>query len=142
VAEITLELHGFLADRLRALGATRGTRTIISVAFEPNATVAHFLTRLVDSDERYMLLFDAPARRLPEHVEVVLNERVLDLQGGLSAVLKAGDVLTFIPAHAGGTDIYDLSSSLPAETWGGPLGPEVPQTARASVCPTCRDTPE
>jgi molybdopterin converting factor small subunit len=102
VAAITLELHGILADRLRALGATRGTRTIISVPFEPNATVARLLRRLVESDERYALLFDAPAERLPEHVEVVLNERVLDLQGGLSAVLKPGDVLTFIPAHAGG----------------------------------------
>jgi molybdopterin converting factor small subunit len=33
---------------------------------------------------------------------VVLNDRVLDLQGGLDAVLKPGDTLAFLPAHAGG----------------------------------------
>jgi molybdopterin converting factor small subunit len=35
-------------------------------------------------------------------VEVVLNDRLLDLQGGLDASLKPGDVVTFLPAHAGG----------------------------------------
>ena len=48
------------------------------------------------------LLFDGEAKRLPEHVEAVLNDRVIDLQGGLQAELHPGDVLTFIPAHAGG----------------------------------------
>jgi molybdopterin converting factor small subunit len=102
VAEITLELRGFLANRLAALGTTRGTRAIVSVPLETNATVARLLTRLVEADDRYALLFDAASQQLPEHVEVVLNDRVLDLQGGLTAVLKSGDVLTFIPAHAGG----------------------------------------
>jgi molybdopterin converting factor small subunit len=60
------------------------------------------LSRLVNADERYALLFDAQAQLLPEHVEVVLNDRVLDLQGGLDAVLRPGDTLTFLPAHAGG----------------------------------------
>ena len=64
--------------------------------------MATLLTRLVDTDERYRLLFDAQAQLLPEHVEVVLNDRVLDLQGGLGAVLHPGDTLTFLPAHAGG----------------------------------------
>jgi molybdopterin converting factor small subunit len=42
------------------------------------------------------------SQTLPEHVEAVLNDRVLDLQGGLAATLTPGDVLTFLPAHAGG----------------------------------------
>jgi molybdopterin converting factor small subunit len=99
---VTLELHGFLADRLAALGKRRGTRIFVAVSLEAPGSVAHLLTCLVASDARYALLFDTNGQSLPEHVEVVLNDRVLDLQGGLDAVLTPGDVLTFIPAHAGG----------------------------------------
>jgi molybdopterin converting factor small subunit len=100
---ITLEFHGFLAERLSGLGRRRGTRTLVAVPLDGGTSVATVLTRLVHSDERYALLFDAQAQQLPEHVEVVLNDRVLDLQGGLGAVLQPGDTLTFLPAHAGGT---------------------------------------
>ena len=72
------------------------------MALEDPVTVDALLTRLVETDERYSLVFDRDRSELPEHVEVVLNDRVLDLQGGLGAVLKPGDVLTFVPAHAGG----------------------------------------
>jgi molybdopterin converting factor small subunit len=99
---VTLEFHGFLAERLSALGRRRGTRTLVSVPLDANTSVATVLSRLVNADERYALLFDAQAQLLPEHVEVVLNDRVLDLQGGLDAVLRPGDTLTFLPAHAGG----------------------------------------
>ena len=102
---ITLELHGFLADRLSELGRRRGTRTIVSVPIDPEASVATLLTGLVAADARYGLLFELEARRLPEHVEAVLNDRVLDLQGGLDAPLHAGDVLAFLPAHAGGATL-------------------------------------
>ena len=97
---VRLELHGFLAERLAGLGRTRGTRTLIDVPLAP--TVAALLAHLVEADQRYALLFDTTAQRLPEHVEVVLNDRVLDLQGGLAAPLHPGDTLTFLPAHAGG----------------------------------------
>ena len=99
---ITLEFHGFLAERLSALGHRRGTRTLVAVPLDGLTSVAKVLTRLVDVDERYSLLFDPQAQLLPEHVEVVLNDRVLDLQGGLDAVVHPGDTLTFLPAHAGG----------------------------------------
>ena len=32
----------------------------------------------------------------------VLNDRALELRGGLDAALQPGDILSFIPAHAGG----------------------------------------
>jgi len=99
---ITLELHGFLADRLAALGRRRGMRVAVDVRLDGVHSVATLLSRLVADDARYALLYDAEASRLPEHVEAVLNDRVLDLQGGLQAELHPGDVLTFIPAHAGG----------------------------------------
>jgi molybdopterin converting factor small subunit len=99
---ISVELHGFLADRLADLGRRRGTRIIVSVPCDRATPVTDVLSALVNADARYELLFDPRAQHLPEHVEVVLNDRVLDLQGGLSAILKPGDVLTFLPAHAGG----------------------------------------
>ncbi len=101
-SEVTLEFHGFLADRLAALGRRRGTRIFVGVPVSAGQSVADCLTSLVAADARYGLLFDAEGQTLPEHVEVVLNDRVLDLQGGLQAVLGPGDVLTFIPAHTGG----------------------------------------
>ena len=100
-SEVTLEFHGFLAERMAPLGRRRGTRTIVSLALE-SKTVADVLTGLVKTDDRYAHLFDAANQTLPEHVEVVLNNRVIDLQGGLNAVLHDGDTLTFLPAHAGG----------------------------------------
>lgn len=100
--QVTLELHGFLADRLNDLGRRRGTRTLIMVSAQPGDAVRDVLTRIVASNARYALLFDPVAAALPEHVDAVLNDRLLDLQGGLDAPLQAGDVLTFLPAHAGG----------------------------------------
>jgi molybdopterin converting factor small subunit len=97
-----LELHGFLADRLVSLGRRRGTRTLIDVPVADGEHVGDVLARLVGGDDRLALLFESDQQRLPEHVEVVLNERLLDLQGGLAATLRPGDVLTFLPAHAGG----------------------------------------
>ena len=99
---ITLELHGFLADRLGALGRRRGTRTLIAASIQPSDTVSSLLARLVENESAYALLFQHSDATLPEHVEVVLNDRLLDLQGGLDAPLNSGDVLSFLPAHAGG----------------------------------------
>lgn len=101
-SSITLEFHGALADRFAPLGSRRGTRTLVSVPLDATASVADVLARLTAADARYAHLYDVRARALPEHVEAVLNDRVLDLQGGLAAQLKEGDVLGFLPAHAGG----------------------------------------
>ena len=101
-SSITIELHGALADRFAALGRRRGTRTLVAVPLDNASSVKAVLDRLVGADDRYGLLYDAAAQRLPEHVEVVLNDRVIELQGGLEAQLHAGDVLGFLPAHAGG----------------------------------------
>jgi len=98
---VTLEFHGALADRFLAIGRRRGTRTLVSVPLR-GSSVGDLLSELVASDPRYAHLFDRESQTLPEHVEVVLNDRVLDLQGGVNAALKRGDVLTFLPAHAGG----------------------------------------
>jgi molybdopterin converting factor small subunit len=99
---VTLELHGFLARKLAGLGTARGTRLVIETPAPTGERVATLLERLVSQDGRFGLLFDVEATALPEHVEVVLNDRVLELQGGLDAPLQPGDVLTFLPAHAGG----------------------------------------
>jgi|SRR5579864_5361192 len=97
---VTLEFHGALADRFLPLGVRHGTRTRVTVP--TSSSVADLLTKLVENDRRYQHVFDARSQSLPEHVEVVLNDRVLELQGGLRAPLHAGDVVAFLPAHAGG----------------------------------------
>jgi molybdopterin converting factor small subunit len=101
-SSLTIEVHGFLAERLADLGRRRGTRTIIDTNTPCAGTVAEVLENLVRGEPRFGVLYDAEHTRLPEHVEVILNDRVLDLQGGLDAQLKPGDVLGFLPAHAGG----------------------------------------
>ena len=97
---LTLEFHGALADRFRPFGTRRGTRTRVTVNCAP--TLSDLLTRLVLVNPEYAHVYDAEKRSLPEHVEVVLNDRVIELQGGLNAPLREGDVVAFLPAHAGG----------------------------------------
>ena len=99
---VTLELRGFLADRLASLGRRRGTRTLVEVPIAATERVGDVLGRLVEREAAMALLYEPEQQRLPEHVEVVLNDRLLDLQGGLDALVRPGDVLTFLPAHAGG----------------------------------------
>src|SRR5690242_5871624 len=82
---ITLEFHGALAERLAELGRRRGSRTLVSVAVDSDSTVSSLLTSLAGTDARYAHLYDVQSHRLPEHVEVVLNDRVIELQGGLQA---------------------------------------------------------
>ena len=101
---LTLEFHGALADRFAALGRRRGTRTLVDVPLDGAQTVGALLSRLARLDPRYSHVFDRDAERLTEHVDVILNDRVLELRGGLEATLHAGDVLGFLPAHAGGSD--------------------------------------
>jgi molybdopterin converting factor small subunit len=99
---VTLEFHGALADRFLSLGARHGSRTRVSVPVSDHLTVADLLSHLVDAEPRYAQVFDRSTQSLPEHVELVLNDRLLDLQGGLDATVQGGDVLAFLPAHAGG----------------------------------------
>lgn len=101
-SSVTLELHGPLAQRFAGLGRPHGARTRVDIQATPGETVGDFLARLVAAEPRFELLYVPNAARLPEHVEAVLNDRVLDLQGGLHARLSPGDVLSFLPAHAGG----------------------------------------
>jgi molybdopterin converting factor small subunit len=100
--QVTLELHGFLAERLAHVGQRRGSRTRVLVAVAAGDTVGSVMHRLTAREPTTEVLFDSAKGVLPEHVEVVLNDRLLDLQGGLDARLAPGDVLTFLPAHAGG----------------------------------------
>ena len=95
-------MRGFLADRLASCGERRGTRTLIQVPLDGSERVGELLERAVAEEPALSLLYEVDQRRLPEHVEVVLNDRLLDLRGGLDAALAPGDVLTFLPAHAGG----------------------------------------
>ena len=101
-SSVTLELHGPLAQRFAEVGRRHGSRTRVDITSAPGETVGGLLARLAETDQRYTSLYDPAAERLPEHVEAVLNDRVLDLQGGLAARLSPGDVLSFLPAHAGG----------------------------------------
>ena len=118
-SQVTLELHGFLARRLEALGQPRGSRVLIAVSAEPGEPVGSLLERMVRADERFGLLYEPKAARLPEHVEVVLNQRVIELQGGLGARLKPGDVLAFLPAHAGGASgfLSREARASPSTSW-------------------------
>ena len=101
-SSVTLELHGPLAQRFAELGRRHGSRTRVDIYSTPGETVGDLLARLVAAEPRFGLLYEPQTERVPEHVEAVLNDRVLDLQGGLEARLSPGDVLSFLPAHAGG----------------------------------------
>ena len=63
-SRLTIELHGFLAERLADLGRRRGTRTIIDAPLA-GSCVGDLLDRLVERDARFGLLFDVEHARLP-----------------------------------------------------------------------------
>ena len=47
--------------------------------------------------------YDRDGRELTGHVNLIFNDRLLELAGGLDAVLTEHDRLTLVPAYAGGS---------------------------------------
>lgn len=73
---------------------------------EPGATVRDLFQRLT---ERYPafgeLVYDTRQRELTGLVSVIINDRILELVGGLDTEIHHGDCILLLPAYAGGEHI-------------------------------------
>lgn len=100
MGEVHLEVMPLLAPYF---GATAPGHLRVSEAIADGETIRDVLNRLAD---RYAgidgVVFDRQSQTLTGHVRLVLNERVVELAGGLDTVLADGDTMLLLPAFAGG----------------------------------------
>jgi sulfur carrier protein ThiS len=99
---VEVEIYPWLSGRLG--GADRATGNLkwhVDMARQSSAgdLLAHLALR---HDDFRRFVFDPESRTMNGEVVVVLNDRLLDLAGGLGAELREGDRVAIIQALAGG----------------------------------------
>ena len=101
MASVRLEYYAWLG---RVLGlSTREGRLFVDEAITPGETVRSLLQRLAVRSESFRETIYEPAQdRVRESVALLVNDRAVELAGGLDAPLQDGDNLVFLPGFAGG----------------------------------------
>jgi len=98
--QIRIEIIPWLTE---LAGESRSRRLIVQEELGGEGTVREVLMRL---GQRYptlgRLLLDPETGEVGGQVNVVVNDKLLDLAGGLEAKLKEGDTLVLLPAFQGG----------------------------------------
>lgn len=70
---------------------------------EQGFTVRELFDRLAAENPDFAKhVFDREQQRLMGHVNVIFNDRLLELVNGLETEIGDGDTLTLLPAYAGG----------------------------------------
>jgi len=84
-------------------GAKQSTRLVLEEEMRDGSTVRDLVKQL---GERYpefgKLAFDPETQDLTTHVNVVVNDRLLELLDGINTRVQEGDTVLLIPAYAGG----------------------------------------
>ncbi len=100
MSEITLEFIPWLSQQIQP---GRTGKLVRQEGIRDSETVRQFLHRLASSDHKVAdNVFDLESNDLREHVAVVLNDRMIELVGGLDEPLHEGDTLTLLPTFQGG----------------------------------------
>ncbi len=87
----------------RTFGASGPGRLVREEAVTPGSTVRDLFDRLAVEHQGFAeLAFDRNTRELSGLVCAILNDRLLDLQGGLDVAFTEGDTLLVLPAFSGG----------------------------------------
>ena len=97
---VRVEVLPWLTDFLSTGGSGRA-------AWEEEVAGACTLRELVEqlarrNPEFGHLIFDQEAGTVRSHVNVILNDSLLELVGGLEAAVGDGDRVTLLPAYTGG----------------------------------------
>ncbi len=88
----------------RAFGVPGPGRLVREEVVAPEATVRNLFDRLAGEHQAFAeLVFDQNTRELSGLVCAILNDRLLDLQGGLDVAFADGDTLLILPAFSGGS---------------------------------------
>jgi len=99
---VEVEIFPWLSERLGGSDhLTRNLKWRVDIAAK--STVGDVMARLATEREGFRrFVFDPQSRTLSDDLVVVLNNRLLNLVGGLDAELSDGDRLAIIQALAGG----------------------------------------
>jgi len=102
---VELEVFPWLGEQLGG-PAYRSRHLKWQVDVPEGETVGDLFARLAATRDPFRrLIFDPETQLLGAQVVVVLNDRLLDLSGGLHARLTDGDQLAIVPALAGGNGV-------------------------------------
>jgi molybdopterin converting factor small subunit len=100
IIHVTVEAVAWVT---RFVGGDGTRRKVFDEAAAPGATVRSVLVRLSD---RYPALrealWDRPGGELAEHIEVLVNDAVLDLTHTLDSPVRDGDRITLLGQYTGG----------------------------------------
>jgi molybdopterin converting factor small subunit len=100
MTEITVEYIPWLSNQIQP---GKAGRLVIRQPINDHETIRQLLDRMARSDPRLAAnVFDLQSRDLHEHVAAVLNDRMIELAGGLDQPLQEGDTLTLLPTFQGG----------------------------------------
>lgn len=99
---VEIEFLAWLGEQLGG-PAYRARPLLWRAEIDAGETVGTLFARLAGTNETFRrLVFDPERGRVDELLMVVLNDRLLDLAGGLEARLRDGDRLAVLAALAGG----------------------------------------
>jgi molybdopterin synthase sulfur carrier subunit len=99
VNTIQLEILPWLS---RVFDGTGATHIILEQESAEGDTVRDLLERLTaDHPSLGSLLYDSDGK-LAVHISIIINNRLLELTGGLDTELQAGDRVRLLPAFSGG----------------------------------------
>ncbi len=100
MSEITVEFIPWLSNQIQP---GKAGRLVTRQEIGDHETIRQLLERMAQADPRLAEnVFDLKARDLHEHVAAVLNDRMIELAGGLDQPLSEGDTLTLLPTFQGG----------------------------------------
>ncbi len=82
----------------------RDQPVLLEIELDISETVLSLLAKLADEYPGFgNILFELNSHDPTGQVGIVLNNRLLELQGGLKRRLRDGDILVLLPALAGGS---------------------------------------
>lgn len=100
MASVNIELIPWLTD---LLDQPQSRRVSWKEEISQEESVRCLLSRLHHSYPRLMAaVYSVEYGRLTGRVNLILNDRALELAGGLDATLREGDRLVLVPAYTGG----------------------------------------
>ena len=97
---IQLEIVPWLT---RLFGKETGGRIRREVAILPDESIGAFLRRIGEEYPEFgRIIWDDAQNDLSEHVQVILNDTVLEAVGPADTKLRPGDQLMLVPPYLGG----------------------------------------
>lgn len=97
---VRLECFGWVC---RELGMREGSKAGWELPLDEGLTAGGLLARLAADQPAFArLVYDTQLDRVHEYVQLLLNDRMIELVGGLEHPLQPGDHLLILPGFSGG----------------------------------------